>query len=376
MRQRSLLWAIILALSAIVAGARAQRFYLPEDLSFTGSQYIWESRALFELSDPDMWLYCEAGYAPALQYLPPFSELRHLLHHACRSYARWGYHGMIGYRVLTDYGYYFLSPLCDPIFLGYSIIDDWLGRPLRILYRTYADLSYLHFRVRAFDNIWRYHRFYDYYPRYGHRHYGWYDNHHCYARPPRPNYAPPRHNPVTSRNYANGRSGYDNRNSLQAGSGRNSGHITSSSNVTRLNATRSSSTALSGRSSGRSSSTTRSYSSVTSGNSGRSSVTRSSSVVAPLTRSSRGSTSSSAAYSSGRSFRSSGPSSSYRGSSMSTRSSSSSFGRGSTSNFSRSSSGSFSTRSSGASFSPSRQSGYSGRSSGNVGSNRGSVGRR
>ncbi len=340
MRQRSLLWAIILALSAIVAGARAQRFYLPEDLSFTGSQYIWESRALFELSDPDMWLYCEAGYAPALQYLPPFSELRHLLHHACRSYARWGYHGMIGYRVLTDYGYYFLSPLCDPIFLGYSIIDDWLGRPLRILYRTYADLSYLHFRVRAFDNIWRYHRFYDYYPRYGHRHYGWYDNHHCYARPPRPNYAPPRHNPVTSRNYANGRSGYDNRNSLQAGSGRNSGHITSSSNVTRQN------------------------------------VTRSSSVVAPLTRSSRGSTSSSAAYSSGRSFRSSVPSSSYRGSSMSTRSSSSSFGRGSTSNFSRSSSGSFSTRSSGASFSPSRQSGYSGRSSGNVGSNRGSVGRR
>ena len=105
MRQRNLLWAIILALSAIVAGARAQRFYLPEDLSFTGSQYVWESRALFELSDPDMWLYCESGYAPALQYLPPFSELRHLLHHPCRSYARWGYQGMIGYRVLTDYGY-------------------------------------------------------------------------------------------------------------------------------------------------------------------------------------------------------------------------------------------------------------------------------
>ena len=365
MRQRSFLWAIILALSAIVAGARAQRFYLPEDLSFTGSQYVWESRALFELSDPDMWLYCEAGYAPALQYLPPFSELRHLLHHPCRSYARWGYQGMIGYRVLTDYGYYFLSPLCDPIFLGYRILDDWLGRPLRILYRTYADLSYLHFRVLAFDNIWRHHRFYDYYPRYGHRHYGWYNNHHCYARPPRPHYAPPRSNQAPPHYAPNGRSGYENRSSLQAGSGRNSGHVTSSSNVTRLNATRSSSAALSGSSSGRSS-VTRSYSSVTRSGSGRSSTTRSSSAVAPLTRSSS-SGYSSGSYSSGRSFRSSVPSSSYRGSSMSTRSSSSSFGRGSTSNFSRGSSSSFSTRSSGASFSPSRQSGNSGRSSGSVG---------
>lgn len=156
--RKKFVWAIILALSAIVAGAKAQRYYLPEDLSFTGSQYVWESRALFELSDPDMWLYCEDGYAPALQYLPPFSELRHLLRHAYRSHVRWGYHGMIGYRVLTDAGYYFLSPLCDPIFLGLSILDDWVGRPLRMLYRTYADLSYLHFRVHAFDNIWRHHR--------------------------------------------------------------------------------------------------------------------------------------------------------------------------------------------------------------------------
>ena len=55
--RKKFVWAIILALSAIVAGAKAQRYYLPEDLSFTGSQYVWESRALFELSDPDMWLY-------------------------------------------------------------------------------------------------------------------------------------------------------------------------------------------------------------------------------------------------------------------------------------------------------------------------------
>lgn len=354
--RKSFLWAIILALSAIVAGARAQRFYLPEDLSFTGSQYVWESRALFELSDPDMWLYCEAGYAPALQYLPPFSELRHLLHHPCRSYARWGYQGMIGYRVLTDYGYYFLSPLCDPIFLGYRILDDWLGRPLRILYRTYADLSYLHFRVRAFDNIWRHHRFYDYYPRYGHRHYGWYNNHHCHVRPSYPHYAPPRSN------YANGRNGYVNRNPVSRE------HVSYRSS----NATRSSSSALSSGSLTRS--TTRNYSSGINSSSSRS-VTRSASAVVPLTRSSS-SGYSSGSYSSGRSFRSSAPSSSYRGASMGTRSSSSSsYSRGSSSgfrsggsaSFSRSSSSSYSTRSSGASFSPSRQSGYSGRGSGGSG---------
>lgn len=335
MRQRSFLWAIILALSAIVAGARAQRFYLPEDLSFTGSQYVWESRALFELSDPDMWLYCEAGYAPALQYLPPFSELRHLLHHPCRSYARWGYQGMIGYRVLTDYGYYFLSPLCDPIFLGYRILDDWLGRPLRILYRTYADLSYLHFRVRAFDNIWRHHRFYDYYPRYGHRHYGWYDNHHCYARPPRPNYAPPRppvapsrpHNVVPGRTYDGGRSGYNNRSSLRAGNER-------SNAVKSLSSTRSGST--------------------------NQRVVRSSAPAIPMRSSSSYST------------RSTVPSSSYRAPSYSTRSSSSSTYRSSASSSYRSSSGSsFRSgssgsyrKSSGASLGPSRSSGYSNRSGG------------
>ena len=196
------LWAIILALSAIFAEVKAQRYYLLEDLSFTGVQYIWKSRALFELSDPDMWLYYEDGYAPALQYLPPFRKLRPCLPHTCRSYTRWGYRGMIGYRVLTDAGYYFLSPICAPIFLGLAILDDWVGMVPRMLYRTYADLSYLHFRVHAFDNIWRHHRFYDYYPRHGHRSLGWYDNHHCHVRPPRPLYRP------ATRPHDNGRGSY------------------------------------------------------------------------------------------------------------------------------------------------------------------------
>ena len=228
--RKNFVWAIILALSAIVAGAKAQRYYLPEDLSFTGSQYVWESRALFELSDPDMWLYCEDGYAPALQYLPPFSELRHLLRHAYCSHVRWGYHGMIGYRVLTDAGYYFLSPLCDPRFLGLSILDDWVGRPLRMLYRTYADLSYLHFRVHAFDNIWRYYRFYDYYPRHGYRHYGWYDNNYCHVRPPRPVY---RHDAPYR---GNGRSSYDNayRSNLRVGTSRSTPRHTEIGSIKRI----------------------------------------------------------------------------------------------------------------------------------------------
>lgn len=323
--RKNFVWAIILALSAIVAEAKAQRYYLPEDLSFTGSQYIWESRALFELSDPDMWLYCEDGYAPALQYLPPFSELRHLLRHAYRSHVRWGYQGMIGYRVLTDAGYYFLSPLCDPIFLGLTILDDWVGRPLRMLYRTYADLSYLHFRVHTFDNIWRHHRFYDYYPHHGHRHYGWYDNHHCHVRPPRPVYrhvAPYRDN---------GRSSYGNayRGNLRAGVSRSMPQHTETGGMKQI--------------------------------SPRSSSLRSAEAIRRSDRSSTGSRSNattvSSGYASGRSVRqpsvpqrnsrsvSSSRSESYRGSSVETHSARSSVR----------------TRSS-SSVSPSRSSGYSNRS--------------
>jgi|GEM_PF-2325212 hypothetical protein len=332
--RKKFVWAIILALSAIVAGAKAQRYYLPEDLSFTGSQYVWESRALFELSDPDMWLYCEDGYAPALQYLPPFSELRHLLRHAYRSHVRWGYHGMIGYRVLTDAGYYFLSPLCDPIFLGLTILDDWVGRPLRMLYRTYADLSYLHFRVHAFDNIWRHHRFYDYYPRHGHRHYGWYDNHHCHVRPPRPVYrhaAPYR---------GSGRSSYGNayRSNLRAGTSRSTPRHTETGSIKRIPSRSSSSLRNTEpiRRSSRSST-------------GTMPISRSSAAVSPGYVSGRNMRQSSVPQRSSRSV-SSSRSESYRGSSVETRSarSGSSFER----------SGSVRTRSS--SFvGSSRSSGYS-----------------